>query len=165
MFLFFSLKDTLKSCAEKLDLHIKQHKINDENSALFRIDASSFSQMSNTLIQMSAQKKVSSARKRLIPSFQDNRRALTPSVRFSGLNDTSFLNKTSFNIANESILMQSGNFSQTEITFNTSTVKSYIHKMLHSYNRRLIWSCLQQILTKYKGNVLEICLNTDEEIP
>lgn len=156
------LKDTLKSCAQKLEMHVEQQRVNNENSALF----SSTVLGNSTYIRISAKKKVSSAKKQLIPP--QSRRALTPLVHNSVFNDTLFhlpdVGRTLMSIKDESFLMKSGQFSHIDIKFNETKVKATLQGLVHSYHRRLIWSCLQQIFTECRTEVSEICMNTDERV-
>lgn len=166
----------MRNCAQKLDVQVKQQRVNDENSALFRLDPTMISNTfletstfleTTTFMLMSAKKKMSTAKKRLIP--MQSRRALTPLLQNSVMNDTQFselpeLERTVLSNNDDSIFMRSGNFSQINITFNESKVKESVEKLLHSYNRRLIWNCLQHILTDCKTDVSKICVNTDDNI-
>lgn len=109
---------------------------------------------------MSAKKKMSSAKKQLIPP--QCRRALTPRALNSVYSEMPDLGKTF--LSDESFLMASGNTSNIDITFNETKVKGTLQGLVHSYNRRLIWNCLQQIFTECKGEVSKICMNTDEAV-
>lgn len=145
-------------------MHVKQQKINDENSAVFRINPTINSTFldNSIFVRMSAKKKMSSAKKQLIPP--QSRRALTPRALNSVYNDIPDLGKTFLSVNDESFLIGSGNISNIDITFNESKVKETLQGLVHSYNRRLIWNCLQQIFTECKTEVSKFCINTDEGV-
>lgn len=145
-------KNTLSTCAQKLEVHLKEQKVNDENSALLTLTSSTL--LDNSIFKsMSTKKKINSAKKQLIPPHC--RRALTPILQNNVGRSSPILN-------DESILMKSGNISNLNITFNVSNIEEFIKGLVHNYNRRLIWNCLQNIFAECRVAVSEICMNTEK---
>lgn len=146
---FHLFKEILKTCAQKLEMHIKQQKINDENSAIFA---------HSTFVQMSARKNISSATKQLIPS--QSRKALTPILQNSVLDGTlvHLLNFSQTIMNDESFL------SNVNVTVNESQVRAIVQDLLRSKNRLLIFKCLMNFFTAYKTELPRICTHTNEKI-
>lgn len=130
-------------------MHIKKQKENDENSAIFT---------NSTFVQMSARKKVSSARKQLIPS--QSRRALTPILQSSVLDGTLGLLPN----FGQTIIHDESFLSNVNITFNESEVRATLQDLMRSKNRPLIFKCLMQIFTEYKTELSRICTSTNKNV-